>query len=547
MKINQLFLAVSVSLAAIPISQAATYRVVELPLQTLAKHSFGAAINESGEQVANVTFPFNPYIDVSLLDFENGSFVSALTDVEAAKAGNFNADDLATIYNYIRTENESVVFQQIGIKRSYYIEDSAHELVGYDIVDPATGSLTESNDVISYAINNAGYVVGQSEAPFRTQPYTNESGQQTNFVINDFSKRGFVEINNQLIELLPPDLQNGGISSAFGINNNNTVVGFGSIGVSDIMSSGLENCANEEERGGLSQEACNVAMREEAEESRFERRAMVWQLGDDGSIVDTKTLGMIISPEDDNEKVYFSRANAVNNHGLIVGVSSDYYRGNESQLTEIAAVFDGDTVEGFVDHEEYFGGSATAVNDNNIVVGYGLKQFNRITRNRMVVYDYNTKDVTYPLGFFNSSSTTPRSINNLGLVVGDAEIETGITSNRRRVGFLYNVDDGTFTDINTLLTCDSPYTIVQANDINERNEIIGTAEIYVQARDINGDLMTNSNDEPIMESKVVAVKLEPTSGEVESCELPSEETERKGGSLYWLLPVLAVLGFRRKK
>ena len=114
----------------------------------------------------------------------------------------------------------------------------------------------------------------------------------------------------------------------------------------------------------------------------------------------------------------------------------------------------------------------------------------------------------------------------------------------------------TFTDLNDLIACDAPYIIVGANSINDDNIILANALVNEQARNPNGDLVVDSDGEPVMVDRVIAVRLNPIpNGIIEGCSNAEEETviERQGASVSVLtgsLFVVALLGkllFRRRR
>ena len=53
---------------------------------------------------------------------------------------------------------------------------------------------------------------------------------------------------------------------------------------------------------------------------------------------------------------------------------------------------------------------------------------------------------------------------------------------------MYDINEDNFQNVNDLLACDTPYTIVQANDINDANEISATAVIFRERRNIVGEI-----------------------------------------------------------
>ena len=159
-----------------------------------------------------------------------------------------------------------------------------------------------------------------------------------------------------------------------------------------------------------------------------------------------------------------------------MGTSNAFFGDNPNNfVVNAAAVFDGDEVVGFINDQEYPQSTAEDINNNDIVVGYATKIINGSSRTKFFVHDYRGEVTEFPNDFFNSSSSVANAINDNGLVVGQGEVETNLSGSRRSEGFIYDIDSKEFTNINDLLSCNSPYTIVQANDINERDEIAATA------------------------------------------------------------------------
>ena len=124
---------------------------------------------------------------------------------------------------------------------------------------------------------------------------------------------------------------------------------------------------------------------------------------------------------------------------------------------------------------------ATAINDAGIAIGYLNVFVNGSERKKFYYVDTNSEslEMIFPEDFFNGSSSEPAAINENGLIVGKGEVETHSSSRkaRRTHGFLYDMNTDVFTDLNDFLPCDSAYTIIQANSINENNEISATAVV----------------------------------------------------------------------
>lgn len=128
-----------------------------------------------------------------------------------------------------------------------------------------------------------------------------------------------------------------------------------------------------------------------------------------------------------------------------------------------------------------------------------------------------------------------RDINNNNMVVGEGEVEFANQGTRRKNAFLYDMNTQTFTDLNDLVACDSPYSIVGANSINDDNIILANALVNEQARNPNGDLVVDSDGEPIMIDRVIAVRLNPIpNGVIEDCSSENNDSinnERQGASI----------------
>jgi hypothetical protein len=162
----------------------------------------------------------------------------------------------------------------------------------------------------------------------------------------------------------------------------------------------------------------------------------------------------------------------------------------------------------------------------------------------------NSGEITFPDDFFLGSSSIALDINNNGVVVGYGEVDASLTG-RRTEGFLYDHQAQQFNGLRDLISCDSPYTIVQANAINDNNEIAATALYQGPSKDSMGDIILDSSGNEIIIDRVAAVKLVPIlGGEVENCGEASDEInrERQGASVSWLLAFgFVLLGWRRFK
>jgi len=546
---------------------AATYQVVELASNDQGVNSFGQGINENGDTLSFIQASFNPKIDVDFLDLtDNPTLTDNLTDIDAVRNGNINDEDLRVIYSYLRVNDSGNTTQKIAEYASYLTSgNNVSKVVGHDVLAPELDNeLSASPNTFAFNINQQGNFVGGGMGPTRKLAYTNDEGTDITYVIRDFWHRGFVSSNGENIAILPTELKLGGISEAKDINDNNLIVGSQSIGLSSSLDTAEGNCHDDEQRGDVPVDVCLSSLSRSAvlsgsntditatvrAPSSLTIRATTWQLGDDDQITQVQEFAFLDTPESDHDVLFYSRAKAVNNQGVAVGESSDYYQNDRSSTNFIrtfAAVFRGEEVTGFTDHEEYFNSTANDINDNNLIVGHASKNISGFTRTKFFVHDLDAGQTTYPTDFFPGSASTARAVNNQGLVVGDGEIDGTLNGTRRRHAFLYNTESSEFLDINTLLSCDNSYTIVQGNNINDKGEIMATAVVNKPSLGIGGKVLKDDSGNELTQDVIVAVKLVPTGGTVEDCSGVEPKVERKGGSLGLItLLLLPLLRLRRK-
>ncbi|MDP5132416.1 MAG: DUF3466 family protein [Paraglaciecola sp.] len=530
-------------------AQSAQYKVVELPTSSLGQSTFPTDINNSGNATVNVQNNFNPVIDVSLINFELQSLIDNLTDIEAAKAGQLNDEDYLLLYTFVTANRENQTFQQIAQRKSYVSSDSEATLLpAFDLKTITDDEYDGATTTIVRAINDFGYTVGAGQGGFYQLPFTFEDESERTYVLNDFYRRAFAQVNDNVVALLPPDVTAGGLSEAFDINNNNQVVGTGTTAISSTtFQTSVDNCLDDDERGDIPAESClrALSISLSANPGSFaQRRGLIWQLDAQGNVVSTKTLGLLDTPADDDVRTFSGSAVAINDNGIAVGeVSTDTVFKGRTYLNPKAAFYIDDQILTINSDSDNYSSTATGINNDDIAVGFVQKQINGVFRRKMFVHDINTDVTSYPTGFFLGSSTVPMSINNNGLVVGYGEIESSISS-RRNEAFLYDTNNDTFMDIGSLLACDSAYLIQAANGINDDNEIVATALKKGKRTNIKGEVVLDSDGAEIETDVVVAVKLIPIDGgSVEQCEVVDDFNKpRQGAGSAWLL-LLGIFGF----
>jgi uncharacterized membrane protein len=558
-------LAATLSLALIvaPVSQAARYRVVELPVTDEGQSSFPSAIGEDGNITVNVRGAFNVPIDLDLLDFDSDALIIALTDIESARTGNFNSADYEILLALIKSADGTQSSQQIANTVSYLAsENETSYIPGFDQLSDQNNEFTFNSTTVVRDINDSGFSVGTGEGYYSKLDYTFESGQNVNFVLHEFGTRAFVSLGNTIIGLPAPETMAGGVSEAYAINESNQVIGYGStLIISDTLETTLTDCEDDELRGDIPFESCinsTISTFTASAASFAQLRGLIWQLDEQGNLLETKQLGILFEPDADDIKNYSSQALAINDNGIAVGVSNGQYTENDVTVARnFAVIFDQDEIinitpepDSNVARSSNTISSAADINNDNLVVGYQVKSVNGTNRRKFFVYDMLLEEITFPNDFFLGSSSNALDINNNGMVVGYGEVDASLTG-RRNEGFLYDIAAEQFYGIRELISCDSPYTIVQANSINDQNEIAATARYQGSARDSRGEVLLDSAGLEIQVDLVTAVKLELIpGGEIDNCDpiVDKINRERQGASVVWMLGFgLILLGWRRFK
>ena len=105
------------------------------------------------------------------------------------------------------------------------------------------------------------------------------------------------------------------------------------------------------------------------------------------------------------------------------------------------------------------------------------------------------------------------------------------------------------SDVNTFLSCDNAYEIVEANHINEQGIISGSALVSRPKKDLGGQIVKDDDGETVYEDVLVPVRLHPTGGELDVCsEAEEDKNERQCGGLgFYLLALVSAAGLRLRK
>lgn len=600
-----------ISLAVLPLltvftANAAVYQIVELDTPTTVRLTSGVAATQQGDTVVNGSTLLGVNLDLAAINFDSTAIQALLTaeQLEAAREGVVDDTVAGILISYLYA-NPSLVNQPIGESRvlRYTQSASATPVILRDTNDSKT------NTEFAYAANDLGKIAGVATAPSVKDTFTqtivpdedDEEGEEedddeipvipqpfTVWVPEPGYMLGYVADSQNSILLSPSyTALGGGMSAAQDINNHDQVVGFTSAGAPEAVIKTIEEscdgnlqptafCLN----NSMAARAVNLPdmlnqvrnyQTVQTISEGYQERAAQWQVNADGSATLTKVWGFLgdkgtgsAAPdsEDYTTPIYYSRANAINDSGIAVGHSlySDvervlrFYDIYGYEFTRLysaphATIFSGDEVSGFIDTHEWPASIAVDINNDNLITGYALKQINGIVRQKLFTYDMASETTTFPTGFFGSSSTEPRAINNQGQIVGRAEVMISGTVSRRFHGFIYDTKNDTFQDLNDLVGCEAPYTVVDATSITDDGEVLATALVKRPLLDRTGKPTVDENGTVVEEEQVTAVKLRPiANGEVANCGVDDTQYERKSGSLsaFWLLLLGAFPIIRRK-
>ena len=476
----------------------ATYQLTELGDFEAAKHTYVTDVSENGHVIGVANGLYNLPIDISYIDFTDNSIESAynnevrtfelsdkeitftLNDIENNDAIYTNADAHAFMVRFISGLSGNFEYQKISsLVAVKYSSTSAIEQPLFDIASVDYNGLTRSTSNFYNGVAEDGTTVGWGSAPFEKTTFTpdGETVEETWFT-RDFIERGIlISAGGVEVPLVPEFNEYGGTSKASDIVATDTgyiVVGNVSVGIPTERQTTLtDNC------DGLDEPimACINSFNNNNRNNRglFNKTAVKWILDSAYNVTSTELLGLALTPkEDEDNNPFISNALAVNKNGIAVGFSNTRYFDRDATILTMPTYFkDGDVVDFISQQDDWQGGKAFAINDNDIVVGYASKGIEGKLRNKLFYHDINTNTTVFPEDYFISSSSYANDINNQGYIVGEGEIgET--ESTRISEAFIYKIGDDKITNLNTLLPCyDSDgetsfsYKMVEAKSINE--------------------------------------------------------------------------------
>lgn len=584
-------LALSITSAmSLPLVNAATYKVVDKGVATV-KYTYAQQANNTGDMVLSGTNVYNfpvqfEYLnDLDFANIQNYALVNSLRvhelepieDIDALKAGNPTPNDLAWTVRWLETKNGNYLYQEVeGTVAMINSGDNSDEVTVFDVPFDGTDSPTRSTLDIIKGISDSGWLYGSASAPYLPEDFVNSSGTDLTFWASAFSSRAFYSPDRGItvFEIKPPSENNpdedknyGGVSGLLDVSETQIAVGFMStemnVNVLELIESETNSsgCENPEVIDDVPKNICIQTYRDEGNTKAYQVRAFQSTITASGD-VSTENLGLLVTPHEDDERTFESYAQAVNDEGVAVGFSHGWVVKSENApvvnqgRSFYAVVYkEGNVISFAEDHTVDFDSKAYDISNLGIATGHATKSINGKLRTKFYYIDTTNVDemeMIFPTDFFDSSSSTARAINENGFIVGEGEVETHTdsTANPRRThAFLYDLNNDVFTDVNDLLSCANPYSIIEARDINEDNVISASAIYKVQRRDATGELMVDDQGDALMEDVVRAVTLEPIPDDGQICTAEEEgKVERQGASLglYTLLSLFGLGLFRRK-
>ncbi|RUO38338.1 hypothetical protein CWE13_01470 [Aliidiomarina shirensis] len=539
------------------VAESGGYKVTDIGAVEGAIHTSPRAINDSGHVVGQLADLRGQNLRLDLLDpeaFESIEDINNPTERERRQLRDY----------LISSVGGDPKFQNLAIELGFYYDTSSiYELDGFEALDDETGERSDSVSFRVQSVNNQGITVGQSAPPYQWIEDTDDENELARFHLrNAFPQGAWTDGVNYTLVTGEPGLMLNGTAGLFAINDNNVAVGYASVANGQVLEDFYDSrCVSEddvdEEGEPIYLEPVEACLHRYwfarsgitgAASPLMDEEAYRWEFDAQGNVVEQGSLGLAFDKEEDEEDVfetlrYRSVANDINIHGIAVGVSQRQVNGGSftrpTLFTEEGAV-------NMLDEEEAEGNNslAIAINDNNIAVGFSNISINGNFRQRLFHMDVTNgvSEAFYPNGFFDDSSWQPRAINNHGQVVGVGQNDSVQNAQRRSTGFLYDIDTDTIVDLNTFLSCESEYSILDAVDINNAGEI---AVVAVRISDIEED------GEVSEAARLRTLVLTPDGSEPGCPETDEVQLERKGAANHplWLgvLALFAVISLRRRK
>jgi hypothetical protein len=594
----------ALSLGFLNFSHAATYEVVDKGNAENLEYTYGKKQNNQGVMAVAGTniynFPvqyeylsesdFNGIRNFALQQHDYQFGLEEIEDFDALKAGDPTANDLAWTKLYLQSistssQNLNFVYQAVGDTAAMINLGDGSKSTQIRIFDTAFDGSFSAGSVVTRStidaiegITDSNITFGTASAPYLPMPeFTDSSGNIRTHWVREHGQRGFFSPDNgvTIYPVLPIETRyGGGISAVFDMNENGSAVGYSSYKLSEVREEYVLNddggCADPNVIDDVPVEVCI----QKVQTGMYYIQAFKATLSAD-NVVETEQLGLLLTPHVDDDRAFTSQALAVNNNGVAVGYAHGWDSNivtepvsNERMTGSYAVIFKEDA-EGnnvvldfnqlhyrFNTNSVFAFSRANDINDNGIAVGFTHNPDNFVKK--FFYVDTNVPDsemeMIIPKDFFTTSKSTAFAINTAGIVVGEAEIEThndSARNPRRTAGFMYDIssDSPVMTDLNTLLTCNSEFNVIKANDINDEGLISATAVVKSDSYDAKGELRLDESGNAVRVDVVRAVLLKPiVDGVIENCDSVEEKVERQGASIssIAILTLFGLLGLRRR-
>ncbi|HET8817482.1 MAG TPA: DUF3466 family protein [Pseudidiomarina sp.] len=576
-------LSVAIVMATTQPVAADVFTVTELETPNKVRNLFPVAINDQGQVNVLGRLPEDIEINLDRISASTRSQTGIPLEIEDPETFELSYEQYTNLVTALEdSRNPFLVNQRISFNfGGVYDGQSIQFYTPFEDTDTETPEREATTDHYFYGLNQNGIAVGAGTAPYRdlVHTYTPEEADEAATVVyseRDFTARAIWTDGESFRTYEPVATEVlGGESFMFDINDTNLAVGHMSMELSPVASERITECETEAQEPSAvdpvyvcvweywyqlqRSSASNIAPGPfqsssiRTNMSIYDMRATLWQLDAQGQVISTKTLGTLmdrveqVDGEDADLGNWSSFAYAVNNNGIAVGQSWTYIDAPGDIATrriKMPAIYVDDEVIPVTTENKYLWGSADDINDNNTVIGFLLTNIQGVQRYVGYSFDLETETLSLMPGFFNGSSTIPTAINNNGIVVGSAEIEASLSTQRRRVGFMYDLNnpEAGFINLNDAVSCESGYFIVSAEGINEQGDIVATV--------VEPNEYTNQNGEVETEQVAKTILLNNVGGELNNCDAEEQLVERQGAStspfaLFGMLLIGGLITIRR--
>ena len=584
----------ALNLGTLSNSHAATYEVVDKGNAENLEYTYGKKQNDQGVMAVSGSNIYNFPVQFEYLDDADFNAITAfalkyhdlyytlevIEDLDALKAGDPTANDLAWTKLYLQqmntsSSNPNFEYQMVADTAAMINlgdDSQSTEICIFDTDfngSKCTGVLTRSTLDVIEGVTSDGIAFGTASAPYLPMAeFTDSGGNLHTHWVREHGLRGFFSPDNgvTIYPVLPIETRyGGGISAVFDMNESGSAVGYSSYKLGQNREEYILNssggCADPGILSNIPYEVCV----QKIQTGMYHIQAFKATVDSAGD-VETESLGLLITPHEDDDRAFESQALAVNNDGIAVGYAHGWDSNtvttpviNERRSASYAVIFKDGKVFDFNQKHYAFNTNtiypfsrAHDINDNGLVVGYRRDE-NTLVKKFFYVdssVPESEMEIIIPKDFFTTSVSTAFAVNSAGIIVGEAEVESHNASTdnpRRTAGFMYDTSQESpkIVDLNTLLACKSPYNVLKANDINDEGLISATAIVKEQRYDAKGVAVAGEQIDVVR-----AVLLKPiVNGVVDDCDVVEEKVERQGASIssIVILSLFTLLGLRRRR